>query len=109
MTPTIRAVAIDIEEIERGRPHAGWLAGKGPRPLGFAAARVAKAGHRGAYVPEAWVYHDQSGRNDLRRLLRRKYRYNVGATMAYLKNGTTAAVRALLAAGVQAKAALAGR
>lgn len=49
--------------------------------------RVAKAGYRGVFVKDAWVYHDQSGRNDLRRLLRRKYRYNVGATMAYLKNG----------------------
>lgn len=49
--------------------------------------RVHQAGHRGAYVPEAWVHHDQGGRNDLRRLLRRKYRYNVGATMAYMKNG----------------------
>ncbi|MFA5862231.1 MAG: glycosyltransferase [Candidatus Thermoplasmatota archaeon] len=49
--------------------------------------RVAKAGHVGAYVHDAWTFHDQSGRNDLRRLLRRKYRYNVGATMAYLKNG----------------------
>lgn len=49
--------------------------------------RVAKAGHRGVYVPDAWVYHDQSGRNDLRRILRRKYRYNVGATLAYMKNG----------------------
>lgn len=49
--------------------------------------RVAHAGYRGVYVPAAWVHHDQSGRNDLRRLLRRKYRYNMGATMAYLKNG----------------------
>jgi GT2 family glycosyltransferase len=49
--------------------------------------RMAKAGARGVLVPDAWVYHDQSGRNDLRRLLRRKYRYNVGATLAYLKNG----------------------
>ncbi len=49
--------------------------------------RVAKAGHRGEYVPDAWVHHDQGGRNDLRRLLRRKYRYNVGATLAYMKNG----------------------
>ena len=49
--------------------------------------RVHQAGHRGAFVPDAWVYHDQSGRTTLRRLLRRKYRYNVGATMAYLKNG----------------------
>jgi GT2 family glycosyltransferase len=49
--------------------------------------RMAKAGRKGAYVPEAWVYHDQGGRNDLRRLLRRKYRYNVGAALAYMKNG----------------------
>ena len=49
--------------------------------------RVHAAGHRGEYVPDAWVHHDQSGRTTLRRLLRRKYRYNVGATMAYLKNG----------------------
>lgn len=49
--------------------------------------RAAAAGARGELVAEAWVHHDQSGRNDLRRLLRRKYRYNVGATMAYLKNG----------------------
>lgn len=49
--------------------------------------RAARAGFRGRYVPEAWVHHDQSGRNDLRRLLRRKYRYNVGAALAYMKNG----------------------
>jgi GT2 family glycosyltransferase len=49
--------------------------------------RVAKSGAKGVFVPEAWVHHDQSGRNDLRRLLRRKYRYNVGAALAYLKNG----------------------
>lgn len=49
--------------------------------------RAAKAGARGMYVPEAWVYHDQSGRNDLRSILRRKYRYNVGAALAYMKNG----------------------
>ena len=49
--------------------------------------RVAKDGARGEYVPEAWVHHDQSGRNDLRSILRRKYRYNVGAALAYMKNG----------------------
>lgn len=49
--------------------------------------RMAKAGGRGVYVPEAWVHHDQSGRNDLRSILRRKYRYNVGAALAYMKNG----------------------
>lgn len=49
--------------------------------------RVHKAGHEGEYARDAWVYHDQGGRTTLRRVLRRKYRYNVGATMAYLKNG----------------------
>lgn len=49
--------------------------------------RVTRAGGRGVYVPEAWVHHDQSGRNDLRSILRRKYRYNVGAALAYMKNG----------------------
>lgn len=49
--------------------------------------RVAKLGKRGVFVNSAWVFHDQSGRNDLRRLLRRKYRYNVGASLAYMKNG----------------------
>lgn len=49
--------------------------------------RAAKAGARGEYVEDAWVHHDQSGRNDLRSILRRKYRYNVGAALAYMKNG----------------------
>lgn len=49
--------------------------------------RVTQTGGRGVYVPDAWVYHDQSGRNDLRSILRRKYRYNVGAALAYMKNG----------------------
>lgn len=49
--------------------------------------RVAKDGAPGEYLPGAWVHHDQSGRNDLRSILRRKYRYNVGAALAYMKNG----------------------
>jgi len=49
--------------------------------------RAARSGARGIYVSEAWVHHDQSGRNDLRSILRRKYRYNVGAALAYMKNG----------------------
>lgn len=49
--------------------------------------RATRSGARGSYVDEAWVHHDQSGRNDLRSILRRKYRYNVGATLAYMKNG----------------------
>ncbi len=53
--------------------------------------RAARAGFRGRYVPEAWVVHDQSRLDSARRVLRRKYRYNVGATMAYLKNGVLGA------------------
>lgn len=49
--------------------------------------RVKREGGRATYVPEAWVHHDQSGRNDLTSILRRKYRYNVGAALAYMKNG----------------------
>jgi len=64
--------------------------------------RVSLAGHRGHYVPAAWVYHDQAGRNDLRRLLRRKYRYNVGATMAYRKNGVLRAKTRAAAANTAA-------
>lgn len=49
--------------------------------------RALAAGFRGVYVPRAWVVHDQSRVSGLRPLLRRKYRYAVGATVAYLKNG----------------------
>lgn len=49
--------------------------------------RVVATGGRGVYVPDGWLYHDQSGRNDLASILRRKYRYNVGAALAYMKNG----------------------
>lgn len=49
--------------------------------------RAAAAGARLRFVPEAWVHHDQSHLASYRRLLRRKYRYSVGATVAYLKNG----------------------
>lgn len=48
--------------------------------------RAAKAGARLRFVPEAWVHHDQSHLSSYPRLLRRKYRYSVGATVAYLKN-----------------------
>ncbi|HWG89446.1 MAG TPA: glycosyltransferase [Candidatus Thermoplasmatota archaeon] len=50
--------------------------------------RAVQAGQRGRYVPDAWVYHDQSHLDTRRKVLRRKYRYAVGATVAYLKNGT---------------------
>lgn len=49
--------------------------------------RALAAGFRGAFVPDAWVTHDQSRVDSARKVLRRKYRYNVGAAVAYLKNG----------------------
>lgn len=52
--------------------------------------RALQAGARGVFVPEAWVYHDQSHLDSLGRLLRKKYRYNVGAAVAYMKNGVLA-------------------
>ncbi len=48
--------------------------------------RAVAAGYRGLYVPEAWVYHDQSHLDSLGKLIRRRYRYSVGAVMAYRKN-----------------------
>lgn len=49
--------------------------------------RAARAGFRCRYVSEAWVWHDQSHLSTFRKIVRRKYRYSVGATFAYLKNG----------------------
>ncbi len=37
-------------------------------------------------MPEAWVYHDQSQLDTAWKILKRKYRYMVGSTMAYSKN-----------------------
>lgn len=50
--------------------------------------RAIKAGYRGRFVPEAWVWHDQSGINRFSQLMRKKYRYMVGGAMAYLKDGS---------------------
>lgn len=49
--------------------------------------RALGAGARGAFVPEAWVHHDQSHLDSFRKVLRRKSRYYFGAATAYLKNG----------------------
>jgi GT2 family glycosyltransferase len=49
--------------------------------------RARNAGARFAFVPDAWVFHDQAHLGGIRKLLRRKYRYSVGASVAYLKNG----------------------
>jgi GT2 family glycosyltransferase len=48
--------------------------------------RALDAGFRGLFVPEAWVYHDQSHLNTAWKILKRKYRYNIGGAMAYIKN-----------------------
>ncbi len=60
--------------------------------------RALAAGFRGTFVPEAWVYHDQSHIDTVRKLMRRKYRYMVGATMAFRKNGSLARAAARSAA-----------
>ncbi len=49
--------------------------------------RALSAGYRGLLVPSAWVYHDQSRLDTRGKVLRRRYHYSAGATMAYLKNG----------------------
>lgn len=49
--------------------------------------RALQSGARGVFVPEAWVWHDQSHLDSWPKILRRQYRYNVGAAVAYLKNG----------------------
>jgi cellulose synthase/poly-beta-1,6-N-acetylglucosamine synthase-like glycosyltransferase len=48
--------------------------------------RAVRAGARGRFVPEAWVWHDQSQLRSFRKVLRRKSRYYFGAATAYLKN-----------------------
>jgi len=50
--------------------------------------KVKAAGYRGKLVEGAWVYHDQSGLDSLRKILRRKYRYNTGAAYVYLLNNS---------------------
>lgn len=48
--------------------------------------RALDRGYRGKFVPEAWVYHDQSHLDTGWKILKRKYRYMVGGAMAYRKN-----------------------
>jgi len=50
--------------------------------------RAVHAGHRGKYVPEAWVYHDKSDETNLLSWMSRRYRlYHVPMAMALIKNG----------------------
>jgi len=49
--------------------------------------RAARAGLVGAFVPEAWVYHDQTGEVSLAQWGRKRYRYLVAMAMSLMKNG----------------------
>jgi hypothetical protein len=50
--------------------------------------RAIHGGHRGEYVPDAWVFHDKSDETNLLRWMSRRYRlYHVPMAMALLKNG----------------------
>jgi GT2 family glycosyltransferase len=50
-------------------------------------ARAARAGSRGVFVPDAFVYHDKSDETSLLRWARKRYRYLVAMAMSLLKNG----------------------
>lgn len=45
-----------------------------------------QSGYRGCFVPEAKVYHDQSELSGIFKLLTKKFRYMVGAAVAYRRN-----------------------
>jgi len=49
--------------------------------------RATRAGARGLFVPEAWVYHDKSGPTSLGRWALKRYRYLVAMAMSLYKNG----------------------
>ncbi len=48
--------------------------------------RAVKAGYEGKFVPDAWLYHNQSSLNSAIKIIKKKYKYNVGGAMAQLKN-----------------------
>ena len=47
--------------------------------------RAVQAGFKGVFIDEAWVWHDR-GVDTLGKLFRKNYKYNIGSTIAYLKN-----------------------
>ena len=49
--------------------------------------RAARAGLTGAFLPDAWVYHDKSGEASFPRWVRKRYRYLVAMAMSLMKNG----------------------
>lgn len=48
--------------------------------------RAVKSGYEGEFVPKAWLYHDQSSLDSAIKIIKKKYKYNVGGAMAQLKN-----------------------
>ncbi|EQD72844.1 glycosyl transferase family protein, partial [mine drainage metagenome] len=48
--------------------------------------RVVRAGYRGLYLPEAWVYHDKSNETSYVRWARKRYLYLFQMAMSMLKN-----------------------
>lgn len=49
--------------------------------------RAIKAGYEGMYVKDAVLLHDQNNIRTLRKFMRKKFNYQVGASLAYRKNG----------------------
>jgi GT2 family glycosyltransferase len=49
--------------------------------------RAVRAGGRGLFVPDAWVYHDKSDETSFGRWARKRYRYLVAMAMSLQKNG----------------------
>lgn len=49
--------------------------------------KAVKHGFKGSYNPNAVLFHDQSGSANLSKFLRKRFRYMVGASIAYKKNG----------------------
>ncbi|HEC92205.1 MAG TPA: glycosyltransferase [Candidatus Atribacteria bacterium] len=48
--------------------------------------RALASGFKGMLVKEAWVWHDQSHLDSLGKIFRKKYKYSIGATLAYFKS-----------------------
>lgn len=48
--------------------------------------RAVKNGFKGKFVQNAWVYHDQSSLNSAKKIIKKKYKYNIGGAMAHIKN-----------------------
>ncbi len=48
--------------------------------------RALASGFRGKLVKNAWVWHDQSHLNSLKKIFRKKYKYAIGATLSYFKS-----------------------